>query len=82
MYAIRSYYAGLEAKDIDGIVGPLEPGGPQPQEMSAALGLPRVTHFSSPMPVAMFAMVNAMNAVFSGACDTVLLYFAYSYNFV
>jgi acetyl-CoA acetyltransferase len=45
--------------------------------MSAALGLPRVTHFSSPMPVAMFAMVNAMNAVFSGACDTVLLYFAY-----
>jgi acetyl-CoA acetyltransferase len=29
------------------------------------------------MPVAMFAMVNAMNAVFSGACDTVLLCFAY-----
>jgi acetyl-CoA acetyltransferase len=73
--AIRD--AGLEAKDIDGIVGPLEPGGPQPHEMGAALGLPRVTHFSSPMPVAMFALVNAMNAIFSGACDNVLLYYAY-----
>jgi acetyl-CoA acetyltransferase len=45
--------------------------------MIAALGLPRVTHHSSPMPVTMFGLVSAMNAVFSGACDTVLLYFAY-----
>jgi len=29
------------------------------------------------MPVAMFGLVSAMNAVFSGACDTVLLYFAF-----
>jgi acetyl-CoA acetyltransferase len=45
--------------------------------MSAALGLPRVTHFSHPTPVAIFALVDAMNAIFSGACETVLLYFAY-----
>ena len=73
--AIRD--AGLEAKDIDGVVGPLEPGGPGPQGMAAALGLPQVTHHSSPMPVAIFGLTSAMNAVFSGACDTVLLYFAY-----
>jgi acetyl-CoA acetyltransferase len=69
--------AGLAAKDIDGVVGPLEPGSPHPHELAAALGLPQITHFSSPMPVTMFALVNAINAVFSGACDTVLLYFAY-----
>jgi acetyl-CoA acetyltransferase len=76
--SIRAIHdAGMTAKDIDGIVGPLEPGGPHPNEMSAALELPQITHFSSPMPVTMFAMVNAMNAIFSGSCDTVLLYFAY-----
>lgn len=73
--AIRD--AGLEAKDIDGIIGPLEPGGPHPHEMAAALGLPEVTHFSSPMPVVMFAFASAMNAVFSGSCDTILVYYAY-----
>jgi len=73
--AIRD--AGLEAADIDGLVGAAEPGGPQPYAMSAALGLPGVTHFSNPTPVAIFALVDAMNAVFSGACETVLLYFSY-----
>jgi len=73
--AIRD--AGLEAKDIDGIVGANEPGGPNPNQMTAALGLPQVTHFSSPTPVAVFALVDAMNALFSGSCDTVLLYYAY-----
>ena len=52
--AIRD--AGLEAQDIDGVVGPLEPAGPHPNEMAAALGISEVTHFSSPMPVAMFAL--------------------------
>ena len=74
--AIRD--AGLEPGDIDGLVGAAEPGGPQPQEMSAALGLPQVRHFSSPTPVAVFALVDAMNAIYSGSCDTVLLYFAYT----
>ena len=73
--AIRD--AGLEAQDIDGVVGPLEPAGPHPNEMAAALGISEVTHFSSPMPVAMFALASAANAVFSGSCDTVLLYYAY-----
>ena len=73
--AIRD--AGFEASDIDGIVGAAEPGGPSPNQMSAALGLPQVTHFASPSPVAVFALVDAINAIFSGACDTLLLYFAY-----
>ncbi|MEE2677788.1 MAG: thiolase family protein [Myxococcota bacterium] len=73
--AIRD--AGLEAKDIDGVVGANEPGGPSPNEMTAALGIPQVTHFSSPTPVAVFALVDAMTALFSGACDTVLLYYAF-----
>ncbi len=73
--AIRD--AGLTAKDIDGVVGPLEPGGPHTQEMAAALGLHELSHHASPMPVAMFALISAANAVFSGSCDTVLLYYAY-----
>ncbi len=73
--AIRD--AGLGAGDIDGLVGAAEPGGPSPNQMSAALGLPQVSHFSSPTPVAVFALVDAMNAIFSGACETVLLYFSY-----
>lgn len=73
--AIRD--AGLTAADINGIVGAAEPGGPAPHQMTAALGIPEVTHFSSPVPVAGFALIDAMNAVFSGVCDTVLVYFAY-----
>jgi len=73
--AIRD--AGLTAQDIDGIVGAAEPGGPRPNEMTAALGLPQVTHHASPPPVAIFALVDAINAIFSGSCDTVLLYYAY-----
>jgi acetyl-CoA acetyltransferase len=69
--------AGLGAKDIDGIVGAAEPGAPRPNEMTAALGLPQVSHFSQPTPVAIFALVDAINAIFSGSCDTVLLYYAY-----
>ena len=74
--AIRD--AGLEATDINGVVGANEPGGPNPNQMTAALGIPDVTHFSSPMPVAIFALIDAMNAIFCGSCDTVLLYYAYT----
>ena len=30
------------------------------------------------MPVAVFALVDAMTAIFSGQCDTVLLYYAFT----
>lgn len=69
--------AGLTAADIDGIVMPGEPGGPGPHVVASALGLPRVTHFSRPAPVAMFAFADAVHAVFSGACDTALVVYPY-----
>ena len=73
--AIRD--AGLEKADIDGIVGAGEPGGPAPNRIAAALGISDVRHHAQPQPVAMFALVDAINAVFSGSCDTVLLYYSY-----
>lgn len=73
--AIRD--AGLTAKDINGVVSTQEPMAPQPHRLSAALGIPDVTHFSSPTPVAMFSLIDAMNAIFSGACDTALVSFAF-----
>jgi acetyl-CoA acetyltransferase len=42
------------------------------------LELPNVTHHSTPMPVAMFGLIDAMTAVFAGQCDTVLLYYAFT----
>jgi acetyl-CoA acetyltransferase len=69
--AIRD--AGLTARDINGVVSLAEPGAPGPQQLVAALGIPEVTHFSSPAPVVMFSLLDAMNAIFSGACDTVLI---------
>lgn len=69
--AIRD--AGLGAGDIDGIVAIGEPGAPAPHTFAAALGLTDVTHFSRPPPVVMFSIVDAMNAVFAGSCDTVLV---------
>jgi acetyl-CoA acetyltransferase len=69
--------AGLTAADIDGIVVPSEPAAPGPAVVAAALGLPDVTHFSRPAPVAMFAFADAVHAVFSGACDTALVVYPY-----
>ncbi|MBW8825318.1 MAG: thiolase family protein [Acidobacteria bacterium] len=68
--AIRD--AGLGQADIDGVVGT----APAAREIVEALGLPKVTHFSNqPMPL-VFGVVDAMNAVFSGAAETVLMYHA------
>jgi len=70
--------AGMTKADIDGVVGVLEPGAPRANQMAALLELPNVTHHSGPMPVAMFGLIDAMTAIFSGQCDTVLLYFAFT----
>ena len=74
--AIRD--AGIDKAEIDGVVGALEPGAPRANEMSAILGLTDITHHSTPMPVAVFGLVDAMTAIFSGQCDTVLLYYAFT----
>lgn len=66
--AIRD--AGLTANDIDGVVATVHP----PHWMVSALGLPAVTHYvSQPMPL-VNGIVDAMNAVFSGSADYVLVY--------
>ncbi len=67
--------AGLTAADIDGIVATSEPGAPGPQQIASALGTPSITHFTKPTPVVMFSLIDAMNAIFSGSCDTVLVVF-------
>lgn len=66
--AIRD--AGLTKADIDGIVGT----APSAWTIANALGLPAVTHHSNqPMPL-VFGIVDAMNAVFSGSADAVLVF--------
>ncbi len=69
--AIRD--AGLTAAEIDGVVATNEPGSPGPEVLATALGLTDVTHFTKPTPVVMNSIVDAANAVFAGACDTVLV---------
>jgi acetyl-CoA acetyltransferase len=68
--------AGLAASDIDGITGTTRAGAPPTHKMAAALGIPAVTHYAQTSPVIGFPLVDAMNAVFSGSCDSVLLYHA------
>jgi acetyl-CoA acetyltransferase len=62
--------AGLARQDIDGVVGTQ----PTAKYMTAALGLPRVTHDSNPAMPMLFSVVDAMNAIYSGACETVVVY--------
>jgi acetyl-CoA acetyltransferase len=69
--AIRD--AGLGSADVNGVVSAAEPGAPGPELLATSLGIPDVTHFSKPAPVALFSIIDAMNAVFSGSCDTVLV---------
>jgi acetyl-CoA acetyltransferase len=69
--AIRD--AGLTASDIDGISAPSEQAAPQPNQLAFALGLDNVTHYNRNQSVIGFALVDAVNAVFSGSCDTILL---------
>lgn len=69
--AIRD--AGLRAADIDGVVAVGEPGAPSPQMFASSLGLDSVTHWTRPAPVVLFALVDAVNAIFAGSADTVLV---------
>jgi acetyl-CoA acetyltransferase len=65
--------AGLTAGDIDGVVATSEPGAVGPEAIAAALGLTEATHHSKPTPVAMFSLLDAARAVFTGAADHVLV---------
>ena len=67
--ARRSATPASPRADIDGVVATGEPGGPVRTLVGSSLGLDHVTHFTRPAPVAMFSFVDAVNAVFSGACD-------------
>jgi len=69
--AIRD--AGLGRDDIDGVVVAAEPGAPPPHQLASILGIPTISHHTRPTPVAGFALMDAVNAVFAGACDTALV---------
>jgi acetyl-CoA acetyltransferase len=69
--AIRD--AGLTAADIDGVAGSTEV---QAWEIASGLGLPELRWWiNTPIPFT-FHIVEAVNAVFSGAAETVLAYHA------
>ena len=65
--------AGLTAADIDGVVATSEPRASGPEAIAAALGITQATHHAKPSPVAMFSILDAARAVFSGAADHVLV---------
>ena len=63
--------AGLAAGDVDGVIGTDLVAA---KSMVATLGLDDVSwHGNEPAPVGS-AIVNAVNAVHSGTCETVLIY--------
>ncbi|WP_239376327.1 thiolase family protein [Frankia sp. Cj5] len=64
--------AGLTAADIDGIAGAV----PIAYKVQSALGIPETTWWTSPPQEGSFVQVilEAMNAVYSGACNTVIAY--------
>jgi acetyl-CoA acetyltransferase len=64
--------SGLSRNEINGVVGT----APQAHLIAASLALPEVTHHSNqPMPLG-FAVTDAINAIFSGAADAVLVFHA------
>ncbi len=64
--------AGLTKSDIDGICGTV----PNAATVSSMLGIPEVTFYVNQPPPVVFSIIDAMNAVFSGMADTVLVYHA------
>jgi acetyl-CoA acetyltransferase len=66
--AVRA--AGLSAGDIDGIGGTSVPTA----TVQAALGIPSVAWWANSVPPFTLVLGQAVNAVFSGACTTALVY--------
>ncbi|WP_405136494.1 thiolase family protein [Nocardia sp. NBC_01388] len=67
--------AGLTAGDIDGVVGGgLHTGGIDPAVVVSALGLPAVTWWAGARPPIGNHLTAAVNAVWSGAANAVLVY--------
>jgi len=66
--AIRD--AGLAARDIDGVCG----SSYADVEMQIALGLPEVTWGASPRVPFCYQILEAVNAVYAGACTTAIVY--------
>jgi acetyl-CoA acetyltransferase len=62
--------AGLTRHDIDGLVGTQ----PNVRYVAAALGFSRVTHYLNPTLPFSFSLLDAINAIYSGSCHTVLVY--------
>ncbi len=71
--AIRD--AGLTAADIDGVVGGgLHTNGIDPAVVASALGLPAVTYWTGARPPINNHFTAAVNAVWSGTANAVLVY--------
>jgi acetyl-CoA acetyltransferase len=68
--AIRD--AGIRRDDVDGLCGSIVPT----KQMQSALAIPDVTWWSDVLPPFGLHVVEAVNAIFSGACTTVLAYHA------
>jgi acetyl-CoA acetyltransferase len=65
--------AGLGARDIDGVCGsPIMSDA----ELQIALGLPEVTWSATVRIPFAYQIIEAVNAVWAGACDTALVYHA------
>lgn len=75
--AIRD--AGLRREDIGGIVSSVGPGSwflvpPGATEVVATLRLPNITYYADGNAVIVAPLMDAMNAIWAGLCDTVLVY--------
>lgn len=62
--------AGVKREEIDGMVGTMFPV----HILQGALGIPELTYFTNCFPTFPQQIIAAMNAVYSGACETVLVY--------
>lgn len=60
--------AGLTPDDINGLVGA------SPSYIQSALGIPHLTYWEGPGIPFISSLANAMNAIYTGACDVVLVY--------